>query len=572
MNSEHTIPLEHFELLFNSSPGSFLILLPNEGFTIAGVTDDYLHDTLTRRADLLGKPVFDAFPDNPCTPEANSTRNLGASLRRVIETKARDVMAIQRYDVPNRSGTGFELRYWSPVNVPVISPDGELLYIVHRVENVTDYVRLVEEKKTQQKQTAELSARNRQMEAEILQNTRVLEEKNRELLQANEALSQFAQEARDEAQNKDEFLAMLAHELRNPLAGISAALELLGIFGNNGTRAAELRDVCYRQLGNLTRMVDDLLDVSRVSRGTVQLCREPLDLRDVLESALHTIRRQFDDASLSVNTRIASGAYRLLGDATRLEQVITNLLANAAKYTQSGGQVDVILENETKGDRSWAVLAVKDTGRGIPPEKLDAIFGMFVQVDTDIDRARGGLGIGLTLVQKLVEMHNGAVTAHSDGLGTGSTFTIRLPLDAAVSLPTRSRRSGTVPPVQRTDARVLLIEDNVDARETLRHLLQAYGYAVEVAATGEEGLQRLLAHPPDVAIVDIGLPGLDGFEVARRTRAAPGITGLKLVALSGYSGPETEKKAKSAGFDLHLVKPVQPAELPRILAINPLEK
>ncbi|WP_334188418.1 ATP-binding protein [Noviherbaspirillum sp.] len=570
MNSEYTIPLQHFELLFNGSPGSFLILLPDESFTIVGVTDDYLRDTLTRRADILGKPVFEAFPDNPCTPEANSTRNLAASLQRVVKTRTRDLMAIQRYDVRNQSGTGFELRYWSPVNVPVLSPDGTLLYIVHRVENVTDYVRLVEEKKNQQQQTAELSARNQQMEAEILQNTRMLEEKNRELRQANDALSQYAKEAHDEARNKDEFLAMLAHELRNPLAGMSASLELLGIFGNDATKAVELRDVCYRQLGNLTRMVDDLLDVSRVSRGTVELRKKPLDLRDVLDSALHTLRRQFDDGSLSVNTRIASGAYRLLGDATRLEQVITNLLANAAKYTQNGGQVDVVLENEMKGNQSWAVLAVKDTGRGIPPDKLDAIFDMFVQVDTEIDRAGGGLGIGLTLVQKLVEMHDGIVTAYSDGLGTGSTFTLRLPLNAAVSMPMPSVRGGAMPVVQRPDTRVLLIEDNADARETLKHLLHAYGYDVEVAATGEEGLQRLLAHPPDVAIIDIGLPGLDGFEVARRTRAALGVGGLKLVALSGYSGPDTEKKAKNAGFDLHLVKPVQPAELPKILSIDRL--
>ncbi|GIZ53921.1 hypothetical protein NCCP691_39350 [Noviherbaspirillum aridicola] len=560
--------MQHFELLFDSSPGSFLILLPDADFTIVGVTKGYRRDTLTTREVLLGRGVFDAFPDNPHTPEANSTRNLRASLLRVVATRSPDTMVIQRYDVPRRDGMGFEVRYWSPVNTPVIAPDGEMIYIIHGVRNVTDYMRLQEENESRQKQSAELSARNRQMEAEILQRGWDIDEKNRELRHANEALMRYAQTARDEAQSKDEFLAMLAHELRNPLAGISTALELLAIVGNDASKAAELRDVCYRQLGNLTRLVDDLLDVSRVSRGAVHLRREALDLRDILDSALHAVRGLLDERGLAVSTSITPGAYRMWGDATRLEQVLTNLLANAARYTESGGRVDIVLGNETAASGSWGVLRIKDTGRGIPPDMLSRIFDMFVQVDTEIDRARGGLGIGLTLVQKLVEMHGGAVEGYSEGIGHGSTFTVRLPLDAGVSLPEQRGGRGTVPAGQVPGTRVLLIEDNVDARMTLKNLLQAYGYQVEVAETGEEGLQRMLQERPDVAIVDIGLPGLDGFEVARRTRMTPETRGVRLVALSGYSGPDTERKAAAAGFDMHLVKPVNPVELPAILTVR----
>lgn len=569
------ISTEHFQLLFESSPASFLILLPDADFTIVGVTEEYLRDTLAQREHILGKPVFTAFPDNPHTPEANSTRNLKASLQRVVATKAPDTMAIQRYDVPARNAKGFELRYWSPINVPALSPEGELLYIIHRVQNVTEYVRLVEENEASLQQSAELTERNRKMEAEILHRSLELDIRNKQLRHANEELKRYADRARDEARSKDEFLAMLAHELRNPLAGISAALELLEMVGNDAAKAEQLQAICRRQLGNLTRLVNDLLDASRVSRGIVELRKTPLDLRDIVESALHAVRGLLDERSLAIATSITSGAYRMSGDATRLEQVVVNLLANAAKYTGSGGRVDIVLDRDAKEGQPWAVLQVRDTGRGIPGDKLSAIFGMFVQVDTTIDRAHGGLGIGLPLVQKLVELHGGTVQAASEGLDRGSTFTVRLPLDTSLGLPppeTRGKRSSTMPAASGQAKRVLIVEDNADVRETLKSLLEAYGYSVDVAATGEEGLQRIRSLSPDVAIVDIGLPGLDGFEVARRLRAMPEGGSVKLVALSGYNGTDVEHKASAAGFDLHLVKPLNAAELPGIMQTGPLDR
>lgn len=565
MTSQPTLPVEHYRAIFENAPTAFLIVLPNAHFTIVGVSDTYLRDTLTTRVQILGKPVFDVFPDNPHTPEANSTANLMVSFRQVIATRAADTMAIQRYDVRNPEGDGFEVRYWSPVNAPVISPEGEVIYIIHRVQNVTDYMQLIEETENRRRESMELSARNRKMEAEILQHNRTLDDKNRELQFANAALLQYAKQARDKARNKDEFLAMLAHELRNPLAGISTALELLGIVGDDAAKARQYREVCKRQLGNLTRLVSDLLDVSRVSRGAVHLQKEALDLRDVLESALHAVRGPFDEKGLAVSTKLTAGTYQMVGDATRLEQVLTNLLANAAKYTDAGGRVDITLSTEGAGSGLWALLEVKDTGVGIPPEKLSAIFDLFVQVDANMDRARGGLGIGLTLVRKLVEMHGGSVTAYSQGPGCGSTFRVRLPMRQGAQAPAPSPQSILLPVPGAPESLVLVIEDNVDARETLKSLLEAHGCAVEVAATGEEGLQRLLSLRPDIAIVDIGLPGLDGFEVARRARAVPEARTTKLVALSGYSGRDTEQKAVAAGFDLHLVKPLNLVEIPDIL-------
>jgi signal transduction histidine kinase/ActR/RegA family two-component response regulator len=559
------IPVEHFQRLFENAPGSFLILLPDADFTIVGVSENYLRDTLKTREEIIGRPIFAAFPDNPQVDHADATKNLRASLARVIHTKATDIMAIQRYDVLRPNGKDFEKRYWSPVNRPVLTAQGEIDYIIHRVQNVTDYADLVEEKNLQRGASEELSARNQRMEAEIIQRSRELDRVNAELRKANEELKDYAEQARKEAQYKDEFLAMLAHELRNPLAAISSSVELLGVIQDDPAKVTHIRDICRRQLGNLTTLVDDLLDVSRISRGALDLRRAPLDLRDIIQNAVHTVRTPVDQRGISIHTQMASGIYPLLGDSTRLEQALTNLLTNAVKYSEPGGKIDISLSAESTGDAERAVLQVRDYGRGIPPSKLSDIFGMFVQVDTGIDRARGGLGIGLTLVQKLVEMHGGTVEAHSEGLGHGSTFTLRLPLDASVSVPASGKQQEATPLCVNAQGRILIIEDNVDARETLKSLLESYGYRVEVAADGEEGLKRLRTVQPDVAIVDIGLPGLDGYEVARRIRTAPEGRKVKLVALSGYSGAETKAKAINAGFNMHMAKPLHPADLTKIL-------
>jgi signal transduction histidine kinase len=555
------IPHEHFQRIFEAIPGAFLLLLPDAGFTIAGVSDEYLRGTLKRREAIMGRPVFAVFPDNPETPEADSTRNLGRSLERVRATRSTDVMAVQRYDVPREDGTGFELRYWSPVNAPVLDDGGELLYIVHRVDNVTEYVQIGE-------QSARLSADDRKMEAEVVQRSRELDRLNGSLREANATLSDYARAAREEAQRKDEFLAMLAHELRNPLAAISSALQLWELIGSDAGRQQEVLAVCKRQVGNLTRLVNDLLEMARIARGEVELQRAPLALQDVLGSALQAARGQFERQSVRLVTRMAAEPCRVLGDTTRLEQVFANLLNNAAKFSARGGQVEVLLDTFDAGGRPWVRVAVRDEGRGIPLDKLDAIFDLFVQVDTRIDRARGGLGIGLSLVRALVELHGGRVRASSAGLGQGSCFTVELPLlPEAWTSPAAARPAeAALPPPGAHLRRVLVVEDNVDARQTLSALLSASGYEVFVAGDGDDGLAQILEHRPDLAIVDIGLPGLDGFEVARRTRSALGGAAPRLAALTGYSSLAVRRAALEAGFDLHLVKPLSMAALAEVLA------
>ncbi len=361
-------------------------------------------------------------------------------------------------------------------------------------------------------------------------------------------------------QRKDEFLAMLAHELRNPLAALSMALELVQRSGADAARTARHQSTVRRQLGHLVRLVDDLLDVTRITRGTFELRRSELDLRTVLDAAVAAAQPLLDARTIALSVNRSATTVPVQADATRLEQVMINLLSNAAKFTEPGGSVEVSL---TRSDHQAMVL-VRDTGRGIPPRMTEQVFEPFIQVDAGLDRTQGGLGLGLTLVRRLVEMHGGTVTASSEGPGRGSSFEVRLPLheDQSSSTAAGARRAAaaTSPP-----RRILVVEDSADVRETLADFLRTLGHSVELAATGPEGAEKLLALRPDVALVDVGLPGMDGYEVARAVRARPEGRSLFLVALTGYGGPEAEATARRAGFDLHLVKPVDAARLPEIL-------
>ena len=363
-------------------------------------------------------------------------------------------------------------------------------------------------------------------------------------------------------QRKDEFLAMLAHELRNPMAAVSTALSLLEQVEGDPVRSAKYRETGKRQMANLIRLVDDLLDVSRITRGKIDLLTEELDLAAVVQQALSTTRPAFEARGHAVSVALGSGSFRMRGDGTRLEQIVVNLLTNAAKYTDAHGRIDVSLTRERSDGNVVAVLRVRDSGRGIPADMLDRVFDLFVQVSPSIDRRTGGLGLGLTLVKRLTEMHGGSVAATSAGAGTGSEFVVRLPIldRAAVGTPTHLHAldQPAMPP-----RRILLVEDSEDVRDTLAAYLRGLGHEVFVACDGVEGVARMAELHPDIAFVDIGLPQLDGFEVARRSRAAG--TGGMMVALSGYGGEEAKAQAKAAGFDMHLTKPVELATLPRVI-------
>ncbi|WP_137171783.1 response regulator [Massilia sp. HP4] len=393
--------------------------------------------------------------------------------------------------------------------------------------------------------------------------------KNEELKRQAEKLSQHASEltatnrrlvremeerraAERKSHAKDEFLAMLGHELRNPLSAITSASSLIGLPGAAPDTVARARAIIQRQSQHLSRIVDDLLDLSRAMSGKILLARQSTDLSRLVASCLETFRATGRTNGYQLAVDLAPGWVD--GDPTRLEQIVSNLLDNALKYTPSGGSIDLKLARA--GDD--VVFSVRDSGVGIPPELLPQVFDVFVQGAISIDRSQGGLGIGLSLVRRLVELHGGSVAADSPGAGLGSSFTIRLPYanPAGAASPDAPCAPALAPPVDTGKPSVLLIEDNEDGREMMATMLAAHGYPVHQAADGLQGVSQAHACKPDAALVDIGLPGIDGYEVARRLRADPATRGIRLIAVTGYGLPDDQRRVMEAGFDQHLVKPV----------------
>jgi PAS domain S-box-containing protein len=356
---------------------------------------------------------------------------------------------------------------------------------------------------------------------------------------------------------KDQFLALLAHELRNPLAPIVNAAVLLRRPGAPPAVVEQSAGIVERQAKNLARLLDDLLDVSRITRGRIELRLQIVSMADALTRALEATRPLVDERRQVVSVTLPATPLHVQADPARLEQIIVNVLNNASKYTPPEGRISVIVSEEG----GEAVLRIGDTGIGIASDVLPRIFELFVQGDQSLAHTSGGLGIGLTLVHRLVTLHRGRVSAHSAGLGRGSEFTIVLPLSPVPAAP---GRPVAALPQRGPAATVLLIEDNPDARQSLRTLLEHEGHRVDEAADGPSGLARAEATQPDIVLVDIGLPSLDGYEVARRIRSRRGPAPI-LVAITGYGQADDRRRSREAGFDAHLTKPVSPDHLANVL-------
>jgi two-component system CheB/CheR fusion protein len=354
---------------------------------------------------------------------------------------------------------------------------------------------------------------------------------------------------------KDEFLAMLSHELRNPLAPILHAAELLGHDDPGLVRDA--REIIRRQSAHLTRLVDDLLDVSRITRGTVRLERRNVPLREVVDAAVDTWRHLLLKRNQKLTIELPSEAIQIDCDSTRLAQVVSNVLHNAIKFTPEGGRIAIVAERDDRG----VAIRVRDDGMGMDPAEIERVFDLFVQGPPPLDRPQGGLGLGLTLARRLAELHGGTVEASSGGPGLGSEFVVRLPEAMATSEPARPPTPETSEPPLRRKRRVLVVDDNEDAREALRFLLADEGHDVRTAGDGPGALAEMERFQPDVVLLDIGLPGLDGYEVARAIRKRDGGRDALLVAVSGYGLPEDRARSRDAGFDDHLLKPVAPQVL-----------
>jgi signal transduction histidine kinase len=474
---------------------------------------------------------------------------------------------------------GYKLGAVDYVYIPVVP---EILR-----SKVSVLVELHLQRRELQKLNTSLAQANARLE---LANTNLQEEKTRELERLNSHLkranseleqtnrvlqSEVSERARAEAalkeadRHKDEFLAVLAHELRNPLAPIRNAVEIMRRSSLTDPQLVWSRDVVERQVKHLTRLVDDLLDVSRITRGNINLSREPVSVATIIARAIETIQPLIAEQQHELTVDVADEVLEVEGDLTRLTQVLGNLLNNAAKYTDPGGSIALSARREGTD----VEIRVRDNGIGIPPELLPRLFQLFTQVDAAAHRAQGGLGIGLALVRQLVQMHGGSVTAYSEGPERGSEFLIRLPLR---TLRTRQiLKPGTAPAIAGANGsskpghRILLADDNQDALESLATLLQCDGHEVHTAGDGAQALEVAEQCRPNVVLLDIGMPKLDGYEVARRIRALPWGKAAVLIALTGWGQDEDRRRSREVGFDSHLVKPLDPEALSNMLSRLP---
>jgi PAS domain S-box-containing protein len=390
--------------------------------------------------------------------------------------------------------------------------------------------------------------------------TDLTEQKRHEQLVAAESLARnLLGELQDAHRRKDEFLAMLAHELRGPLAPLRNMLDFMKRASGDAGQLEQAQSTMQRQLDHLVRLVDDLLDISRITRDKIELRREHVDLASIIYQSVEVCRPLAESANHRISINLPDEPIYLHADAVRLTQVFSNLLNNSCKYTEPGGRIS--LTADRRGGE--VTVQVKDSGVGISPEKLRSVFEMFAQVDQTLERSQGGLGIGLTLVKRLVEMHGGSVEAASAGVGQGSEFTVRLPILA--ELPTAVPPPHMVEPPRITGRRILIVDDNVDAANSLAMLLKITGNETRTAFDGVSAIKVAESFRPDIILLDIGLPKINGYEVCRRIRGEPWGKDLMLVAMTGWGQEEDRRKTSEVGFDHHMVKPVAYAALVQLL-------
>ncbi len=360
---------------------------------------------------------------------------------------------------------------------------------------------------------------------------------------------------------KNEFLAMLAHELRNPLAPIRNGVELLKLSGSREPVVQDTTKMMERQVAHLVRLVDDLLDISRIVTGKIHLDKEPIDINAVIERAIEEVQPTIDAGGHELMVTRPARPIGVEGDIVRLAQVVSNLLSNAAKYTDQPSRIWLSVESH----QNEVLLRVRDTGVGMTAEELSRVFNLFEQADSSISRSRGGLGIGLTLVKRIVELHGGTVSATSPGPSLGSEFVVCLPVCEAIPSHTGIDHYAGRPATRQTGRRILIVDDNVDAALSVERMLKVWGHEVETAFNGPAALERARAFRPQIVLLDIGMPGMSGYDVAKQLRAQPEFEGIVIIALTGYGQPEDRLRSREAGFNHHLTKPPDPRLLAALL-------
>jgi signal transduction histidine kinase len=469
---------------------------------------------------------------------------------------------------------GYQVGAVDYVYVPVI-PEilrGKVQVLVQLYLQRRELQRLNRRLETANAQLAEAHAALQAENTRELQKlNQTLEQANAELAHANAQLKgeigerkRIEQALQEAARRKDEFLAILAHELRNPLSAIHNGVQLLHAASLSDRQFTWARDLLGRQLKHLTRLIDDLLDVARITSGRIKLQREPLELKTIVAHSLETVKPLIEARRHQLTVNLPTDPMHLEGDLVRLTQVIDNLLTNAAKYTDEGGAIELTVEIE-ENPTPQACLRVRDNGVGIPPEMLEGVFELFTQVNSSLNRTQGGLGIGLALVRGLVELHGGTVEATSRGVGCGAEFVVRLPLVSAPAAA-ESDVASVDQPSHASGLRILIVDDNIDSAHGLAMWLEMAGHHVRLAHAGTIGLEAAFEFCPDAVLLDIGLPDINGYEVAKRLREHAPFRNVPLIAITGFGGEADRMQAMVSGFDFHLVKPIDYEALASLLA------
>jgi signal transduction histidine kinase len=573
-------PAPDFRLLFESAPGLYLVLTPD--LRIVAVSEAYLRATMTTRDGIIGRGLFEVFPDNPDDPAASGVRNLKASLDRVRQHGVSDTMAVQKYDIrrPDSEGGGFEERFWSPVNSPVFGPDGQLTYISHRVEDVTEFVRLKQLGSEREKATEELRAKASQMEAEVYARAQEVSEANRQLSEANAELARMYEQTRDLDHLKTLFFANVSHELRTPLALIIGPTEKLISSGAVNDETRFTLEAVMRNARLLLKHVNDLLDVSKLEAGKMSVRYADVDVAHLVRLTAQHLDSLAHERGIRFFVE-AEGMVRGQIDPEKFQRVLVNLLSNALKFTPTGGQVRCTLRRSD----AHLVLEVSDSGPGVPPDHREAVFERFRQIEGGPSRRHGGTGLGLAIVRDFVALHGGSV-AVCDAPEGGALFSVRVParapagvdvgapisdvvddIDAVTLAVAELRSSGSTSAVERpssaADTRplVLVVEDNPEMNCFVCDVLSV-AYRTESALNGKEGLHKILACNPDLVVSDIMMPEMSGDELVREVRSRPELeTTTPILLLTAKADDDLRVGLLRTGANDYVMKPFSASEL-----------